>query len=68
MVKGKLMVRMLKLFHSPRIVATIEKGRFDPAFHAQKKERLTASGPDARRDNRKSLGPPCDPASQLQHI
>ena len=68
MVKGKLMVRMFKLFHSPRIVATIEKGRFDPAFHAQKKERLTASGPDARRDNRKSHGLPCVRANQLRHI
>jgi len=68
MVKGKLMVRMLKLFHSPRIVATIEKGRFDPAFSMKTIVRLSASEPDARRDNRKSHGLPCVRANQLRHI
>ena len=40
MVKGKLMVRMFPLFHNPQIVATIEKGRFKPAFLKQRSSNL----------------------------
>lgn len=68
MVKSKLMVRMLKLFHRPQFVATIEKGRFEPAFHGRRIVSLIASEPDARHDNRKSPGPPCAPTSLLRHI
>lgn len=68
MVNSKLMVRMFALFHSPQFVATIEKGRFEPAFFMKTIARLSASEPDVRHDNRKSHGPPCAPASLLRHI